>query len=478
MVLKAVRQEDRIVDFSWVVVNDAAAELLGRSPEELAGLRLTQENPGTQASALIDLYRTVVEGGERKCHRLYFSGEGLDGWYDLTAAPLADGVVVTVTDIFEGKRIEQALRQNESRLRLLVDNITDLIALHDASGAFTYVTPSAERVLGYPMNEFSALHPLDLLHPEDAARVRNDVRDEVEAGTGHIRFEARVQHRDGAYRWMETTLHLLRLESEEELRILSSSRDVTDRHQAEQALAQANEELRQRNRELQDFAYIASHDLQEPLRKVRAFADLMREDYHEAVDEQGQYYLKRMQDAATRMSDLITALLRFSRITTGERTFESVDLGRVLHTVLTDLEIAVEEQGATVEVESEMPTVMANRTQMRQLFQNLISNAIKFSPPERNPVVRISAQLVDRVWRISVADNGTGFEDKYADRIFAPFERLRSRSEYAGTGMGLAICKRIVEHHHGRIAVQSTPGAGTVFTIELPADEPGSQPSS
>lgn len=387
-----------------------------------------------------------------------------------------------MTDFHDAAGLDEALRESEARFRLLAENVSDLVALHRPDGTFAFVTPSVEHVLGYAPSEAAAVHPLVLVHPEDAARARRAVERAVEQGATHATLTLRVRHKSGEYRWLETALRLLRDPEGGPWRLLSSSRDVTGRRRAEQALAQANTELRQRNRALQDFAYIASHDLQEPLRKVRAFADLMRQDYHEAVDEDGRYYLRRMQEAAGRMSDLTSALLRFSRITTQHRPFERVDLGHVVDVVCADLEVSIDEAGARIEVVGTLPAVEADPTQMRQLFQNLISNAVKFRRPEAATVVRIRAEHVGAEHvgeglpaarcRISVEDNGIGFDKKYARRIFTPFQRLRGRSEYAGTGMGLAICRRIAEHHHGTIEVESAPGEGSTFTAVLPLRQP------
>ena len=254
-----------------------------------------------------------------------------------------------------------------------------------------------------------------------------------------------------------------------------------ERARAQEALAASNATLKQRNRELQDFAYVASHDLQEPLRKIRAFAGLMQEDYAEAVDEMGRYYLDRMRDGAERMSDLIAALLSLSRLATKARPFEEVDLRKVAEGVCSDLEIRLQETGGTVELGG-LPTVVAERMQMRQLLQNLIGNALKFHREGVPPVVRVTAVCEHAslgaqpeardIIRLVVEDNGIGFDKKYLSRIFTPFQRLHGRGEYEGTGMGLAICRRIVERHQGTIDAKSTPGKGSAFIVCLPAHQP------
>lgn len=240
-------------------------------------------------------------------------------------------------------------------------------------------------------------------------------------------------------------------------------------------LSRANIELIQRNRELQDFAYIASHDLQEPLRKISSFADLLMSDFGDQLEGDGSEYLARIRSAAIRMSDLLRGLLSFSRILTEAKPFRMADLGDVIGEVISDLHVLIAETGAEIQIGT-LPSVEADRVQMRQLFQNLIGNAIKFARPEAPPRVTIRAKMVDSskdvpgemLCRIELSDNGIGFEQKYTDRIFSPFERLHGRTAYPGTGMGLAICRRIVERHHGELTAVSVPGQGSTFVVTLP----------
>jgi signal transduction histidine kinase len=245
--------------------------------------------------------------------------------------------------------------------------------------------------------------------------------------------------------------------------------------QRTRALSRANIALIQKNRELQDFAYVASHDLQEPLRKISSFVDLFMDEFGEEVSDDGHGYLCRIRDSALRMSELLRGLLSFSRVLTEARPFHMIDLSMVIEGVLADLQILIEETGTVVETRL-LPSIEADETQMRQLFQNLIQNAIKFARPDEPPRVRIKAKMVEAasdvpgemMCRIEVADNGIGFHEKYLDRIFTPFQRLHGRSAYPGTGMGLAICRRIVERHHGELTATSAPGEGSCFVIKLP----------
>jgi len=245
------------------------------------------------------------------------------------------------------------------------------------------------------------------------------------------------------------------------------ARDIRERKRAEHDLHAAMRRLQASNRELEDFAYVASHDLQEPLRKIQAFGDLLKSKHAEALEPQAKDYIERMQSAAKRMQVLINDLLSFSRVTTKAQPFVAVDLRHVAQEVAHDLETRVHDAGGTIEIR-ELPAVEADPLQMRQLLQNLVSNGLKFHRQGVPPHVEIEGWANAELARIVVRDNGIGFEAKYAERIFTMFERLHGRAQYEGTGIGLAICRKIVERHGGEIAAESTPGVGSAFTVTLP----------
>jgi signal transduction histidine kinase len=235
------------------------------------------------------------------------------------------------------------------------------------------------------------------------------------------------------------------------------------------ALEQRARELARSNAELEQFASIASHDLQEPLRKVQTFAEQLRVREQDQLSENGLDYLGRMSSAARRMQDLIDDLLRFSRVTTNTRPFVAVDLTATAHEVAADLEGVIGDTGATVEVD-ELPTVQADPLQMRQLLQNLLSNALKFHGDGVAPHVKIGGRVAGRFAAIAVSDDGIGFDERYAQRIFRVFERLHGRGVYPGTGIGLALCRKIVERHGGTITATSAPGQGATFLVMLPLE--------
>jgi signal transduction histidine kinase len=283
---------------------------------------------------------------------------------------------------------------------------------------------------------------------------------DVELEEGRQSLERRVQERTRALR-----------------------QEIVERKQAEERLKATATRLEQSNRELQDFAYVASHDLQEPLRKVQAFGDRLKAASAKTLGAEGRDYLERMHAAAKRMQILIDDLLAFSRVTTKANPFEPVDLAKVAREVLSDLEVRVQQTGGEVEV-GELPVIDADPLQMRQLFQNLIGNALKFHKEGKPPVVKTYSQIVkpsaaeidsggspQEVCQIYVQDNGIGFDEKYLSRIFILFQRLHGRSAYEGTGIGLAICRKIVDRHGGSITARSAPGQGSTFIVTLPVQQ-------
>ena len=268
-------------------------------------------------------------------------------------------------------------------------------------------------------------------------------------------------------------VNIYHLFKQSEAREVQLEAEIAERRQTEDKLARSNAELEQ-------FAFIATHDLQEPLRKVQAFGDLLASKSSEALDEQARGYLDRMRDAAGRMRTLINDLLTFSRVSSQGQPYVPVDLTRLTQEVLSDLEARVAETGGRVDL-GDLPTIDADPTQMRQLQQNLISNALKFHRPEEPPLVKIRGRLLDghedtvagkspaeSTCEVTVEDNGIGFDEKYLDRIFTVFQRLHGRDTYDGTGIGLATCRKIVERHRGSITARSRPGEGAKFIVTLP----------
>jgi signal transduction histidine kinase len=280
---------------------------------------------------------------------------------------------------------------------------------------------------------------------------------------------------------------IVQLQGDQPHLILLAMEDITARRRTELALEGYVRKLEWSNRELQDFAYVASHDLQEPLRAIQAFSERLQSKNGDALSDEGRDYLERMQNAAARMRSLIRDLLAFSSVTTKAKPFRQVDLNVEAHAAIADIAQQIEETGADIQV-GELPTVEGDSTQMRQLLQNLMSNALKFHSKDKVPIVKVYAcdatgqcdadtttspeATPQEMFRLVVEDNGIGFEQKYAERIFTPFQRLHIQTQYQGTGIGLAICRKIAERHNGSIAAVSAPGQGATFTVTVPQEQP------
>ncbi len=393
-------------------------------------------------------------------------------WLSVSAAPLLDeagevyGAIANFRDVTERRAIEAALHNSEQRYRTLFDHAGDAIFVHDLEGYFLDVNAVACETLGYSREALLEMTPREISEAEDAARYEEYVQQlEVE---GHIVFEARHQRRDGTTFPVEINSRYIEYDGQPA--ILSTARDITERKEAARRIKQYAADLARSNEELEQFAYVVSHDLQEPARMVRGYMQLLERHYQGALDEKATTYLNYAVDGAERMQEMIQALLNLSRVETRGHTFVPVDVEALVERTLTLLHRTIEETGANVTYDA-LPTVPADAAQLAQVFQNLIANALKFHRDGVAPCVHIDAQRADGAWRFSVTDNGIGLDPDQADRIFQIFQRLHTREEYPGTGIGLALCQKIVERHGGRLWVESEPDEGATFHFTLP--DPG-----
>jgi PAS domain S-box-containing protein len=377
-----------------------------------------------------------------------------------------------------GDRNSIALHLRAEQFQLLVESVRDYaIYMLDPEGYVISWNAGAERLKGYRAEEIIGQHFSRFYPPEEVQRGRPQAELRTAAAEGRAEDESWRVRKDGSRFWAYVVVSAMYDPSGQLCGFAKVTRDLSESKQAEDALKEYAIRLEQSNRELQEFATVASHDLQEPLRKIQAFGDLLKEECGPALNADGREYLGLMQDAARRMQSLIQALLSLSRVTTRGQPFVPVDLSAIAREAVMDLEMRLRQTGGRVEIDS-LPDIEADPMQMRQLFQNLIGNALKFHRAEEPPVVRVSGQLVDEpnagpdgavsFGQIRVEDNGIGFDEKYLDRIFAPFQRLHTSADYEGTGMGLAICRRIVERHAGRITAGSMLGRGSCFVLDLP----------
>ena len=411
--------------------------------------------------------------------------ELLDRWYSVIAySPEKDYFVTVFEDITHRKRNERDLQKAREDLEIrvrertaelshakellqtIIDHIPVMLCLFNPEGEVRVLNSHFENLMGFGFE-----------YGEKMALTRECYPDPAICGE----IWSHMKGREPGWRdFTVTTGHGRTLETSWANVTLSDGSligigiDITERKKAEEKNRLYLAQLERSNRELQDFAFAASHDLQEPLRKIQSFGDLLVAEFSDAISEEGRDFLVRMQTAASRMRTLIDSLLAYSRVNTRFNPISKVDLGMVVEEALNNLSVLREETNALVDVE-ELPTIEGDRVQMVQLFQNLIGNALKFHQKGASPKVRIFARKTaedgtDRTdtVEIRVADEGIGFDETYLSRIFNPFQRLHGKSEYEGVGIGLAICRKIVERHHGRITAESNPGKGAVFTVTLP----------
>lgn len=362
-------------------------------------------------------------------------------------------------DIGEHKRAEQ-------KLKAFLEFAPDAMIVVDAQGKIAQINAQTEKLFGYVREELIG-QAIETLIPQRYhsrhVKHRQHFSQHPQARPMGTDMDLYAVRKDGSE--FPAEISLGPAHSENDTFVLTAVRDISHRKQLEQALARKVEDLARSNAELEQFAYVASHDLQEPLRMISSFTQLLARRYQGQLDADADQYIAFAVEGAARMQHLINDLLIYSRAGTREDRIERSDCNRLLKTVLDNLHATITENQAHIEV-GPLPTLMADPTQLAQLFQNLISNAIKYRN-DRPLQIDIRAAYKDDAWVFSVADNGIGIAPQYFERIFQIFKRLHSHAEYAGTGIGLAICKRIVQRHGGRIWVESEPGVGSTFYFTM-----------
>ena len=391
--------------------------------------------------------------------------------------------VAFILDITDRKNTEfayrdsqQALMQSEDRFRVMADSMPQLVWMAEPDGKVIYYNRRAREYHGINKSDHG-WEWAPVVHDDDLQTTVDAWTNALQTGTLY-EVEHRVRTADGSFRW-----HLSRgvpmIDPQGNVQQwYGTATDIHEQKVTEAALRQREAQLEllvksveSSNRDLERFAFVASHDLQEPLRKVRAFGDRLHQALQGRLSEQEKDYLNRMENAAARMQDMVDDLLQLSRVSASKRDFGPVDLNSVARDVLADLRAKIDRAGGKVVVDA-LPTVQGDRVLLRQLLLHLVDNSIKFRRDEEAPFVQLHAEHEGNHVRLSVQDNGIGFDPAYADRIFQPFTRLHSLGVFEGSGMGLAICQKIIERHQGQITVTSQPGAGSLFEIVLPSVSP------
>jgi PAS domain S-box-containing protein len=467
-------------DGRLIQVSDYWLEALGYSREEVLGRRLTDFM--TSASGRVAAQTAIPSffrsGSIRDLSYQFVKKDGteLDVILSAVAERDAAGEIVAsrsaVIDISDRKAAERALQESRAHLKALFDQSPTPIFVKSPEGKYLFVNREFERLHGTTDEAVRGKTAEEIFAAPLAERVRAQEKEVLSSRTAVETELVDQPDADGPHTYLSIKFPILGPLCNV-VALGGIETDITDRKRAEVDVARHTAALERSNRDLEQFAAVASHDLQEPLRKIQTFGDRLAKLHHDELSDDGRDALDRMLSAAGRMQTLIADLLSFARVTTQAESFAPVDLSELTRRVCADLDLQIENAAAKVEIEP-LPTIEADPLLISQLLQNLILNALKFRRDDQVPVVRISSRPRDQGaagehhCELLVEDNGIGFEAKYERRIFEVFQRLHGRSSYPGNGMGLAICRKIAEYHGGQISAEGEPGKGARFCVTLP----------
>jgi PAS domain S-box-containing protein len=448
-------------DGTFLQISPACLTILGYSPEELQGQPYRQLLvPEDRASTEDEMARLIsgehdkaIEFRARLNHR---NGQVITIAWIAEWSP-EDQILFCVGRDISNELVAEILTQEREQFFSLSP---DMFCIVDLNSYFFELNAHFVDTLGYTRDELLGTSYLDLIHEDDREAVQEAMW-ALGEGAEIKDLEVRILNRQGGIHWVDINAIL----SADDL-IYVVARDTTALRKAMEQLEETMKELERSNRELQDFAFVASHDLQEPLRKIQAFSDRLIAR-SEDLGEREKDYLRRMQSAAGRMQALIEDLLSYSRVTTRAKPMVACNTNEILSEVLVDMETSIGRAQGKVDAET-LPATWGDAMQLRQVLQNLLSNAIKFHAPDRSPVVQVRAEdITNDAWTLVVSDNGIGFDERYAEKLFHPFQRLHQKEGYPGTGIGMAIVKKILDRHGASVSLNSQPGTGTTFRIRL-----------
>lgn len=483
-VFSAIRNhQEKIVDLQCILINWAAEKFFQEKAINLVGKNLLAEIPKIRDNGLFDLAVAVIETGESIDTEFCWKNLNINKkynknnypfWLQVAAVKLYDGISVTFRDITDRKKSESDLRESEERFRAIFEQAALGIGKVSLSGHFLRVNPGLCKILGYEESELLQMNCYDITYPEDVDLHSEPMQQLLMGKIPNFSLEKRLICKKQLIRWVNATVSLVRdIEGNPDY-LIAAIEDISERKLAQEQLqtslkAQTHyaEELARSNAELEQFAYVASHDLQAPLATIASYAQLLENRYQDNLDAASNKFISKIISGSMRMQTLIDDLLEYSRVGRKNKPFEVIDCNQVFAEACANLQLAIRKNQAVI-THNNLPEIMADFSQMVQLFQNLIGNGIKYRRLEDIPVVHISASLSENLWLFSVQDNGIGIAPQHQSRIFQIFQRLHTEKEYPGTGIGLAICQKIVERHGGRIWVESQPEIGTIFYFTLP----------
>ncbi|MEW4924664.1 ATP-binding protein [Algibacter sp. 2305UL17-15] len=488
MHFKSIRgKDDAIIDFEILFVNDRISPISGDIPDEIKNKKVSEIFPNIFKNGVFEHLVSAIENEDPVNYEVPYYKNGFEQWFKATAIKLGDGVTITTIDITEDKKKSNQLKQLNEALSIQNTIFADAEVIAKTGSYVWHIDTDVSelsdnffRMLGCEPHEFEASFKRyrDFVHPDDLELY--DYR-----GAQITKYEKVEEHTYRIITKQGDTKHFKSngqfIEKNGETVMIGVVQDVTDIVEAEKKLVKRNLELKRSNAELESFNRVASHDLQEPLRKIQLFVSRIEDREGDQFSEKGRVYFDKVRKAVTRMQSLITNLLAYSRIDSTKKDFERINLNLVLDKVKEDLTNSINETN-TIIIADKLPKIKGIVFQMEQLFTNLLSNAIKYKSTDAPPKVKIvyekapESELpkhiikVSKVYhKISFIDNGIGFEPIHATKIFEVFQRLHQKTEYSGTGIGLAICEKIVENHNGYIYAKGELGVGAEFIIYLPA---------
>ncbi len=453
--------------------NQAAARILGTDPDALVGTGILDHvHPDDRASTESRIGMVLDQGQAVPFQELRLLVDGAVFHVEVRGGPVLwegePAVQIIIRDITEQKRAEAALGESEERLRLAQESASVAVWDWDIRTGMYTITPEFCRLYGIEEDRKITYDQWRAcVHPDDVAQVETESQAALARGE-QFSLEHRIVRPSGEVRWIAATGRGYCDEQGALVRVLGVNIDITGRKEAELSLARSAEKLARSNRELQRFAYVASHDLQEPLRTIVSFSQLLERRYRGRLGKEADEYIGFIIEGGNRMQALIEDLLQLSRIETQAKPPVPTDANAIAADTVRSFAQTAGDLAADIEVEP-LPTVVVDPPQFEQVLTNLVGNAIKYRRPDVPLAVRISAERCGDFWEFAVQDNGIGIEAEYFDRIFQMFQRLHTKDAYPGTGIGLAVVKKIVERHGGRVWVESTPGEGSTFFFTLPA---------
>ncbi|WP_375448565.1 ATP-binding protein [uncultured Fibrella sp.] len=479
LLMRAIRDETgQIIDFRMETANQAVMNSLFKTPDELVGRNLLDVFPGNIESGFFALYARVADTGQSEKAEYYYQDvNGFKGWFEVSVVKQAPELIVLTFNNVTTQREDQLDQQRQAQvLQAILDHSQTAISLH------TPIRDERDYIIDFQAvrANFQATVNWGTLADAMLSQTFLTLRPDARGTEEFARYVRVIETGEpDVFEFTHNRRHYVITIARAGGDVVMSAVDVTSDRQYRHELETLNRTLQQSNESLQSFAYVASHDLQEPLRKIQAFGDILQSQFQDNLSDGERDMTRRIQKSASRMQQLVKDLLAYSQITARRDPQQPVALGDVVTDVISDLEISINEANASLQVAA-LPTILGNESRLRQLMQNLIVNAIKFRRKTHPLVIRIDCRvaqsdelpsgLVESMpyWLITVSDNGLGFDEKYKDRIFQLFQRLHDSTAYSGTGIGLAICQRVAESHNGAIDVSSTPGEGTTFSVFLP----------